>query len=201
MAQLSHDHRKLPSRSKWFFISFINWAPLDICQPWYLQVQIDVSLLRWRLPSSSLRTFALKTTMTLTLTFIRLNSSETVSCWSIVYADAISMFFCAGQWCSFSVCIHGTFVPLSRVSSGCYVRARPRRRRAMKSCMLAVTSSCGAEDRQKQQVPYRCYAASLLTHLSLRSVFFIWLMIRVTSCLENPEMSGIWNMRGKCQRF
>ena len=31
------------------------------CQPWYFQVQIEVSLLRWRLSSSSLRTFAFKT--------------------------------------------------------------------------------------------------------------------------------------------
>jgi len=30
-----------------------NWASLDICQPWYLQVQTEVSLLRWRRLSSS----------------------------------------------------------------------------------------------------------------------------------------------------
>ena len=46
-----------------------NRAPLDICQPWYFQVQIEVPLLRWRLSSSSLRTFAFKTTMTLTTAF------------------------------------------------------------------------------------------------------------------------------------
>jgi len=38
-----------------------DWAPLDICQLWYLQVQIEIPLLRWRLSSSSLRTFAFKT--------------------------------------------------------------------------------------------------------------------------------------------
>jgi len=40
----------------------------------------------------------------------------------------------------------------------------------MKSFMLAVTSSSGAEVRQKRQVLHRCYVPSPLTHLSLRSV-------------------------------
>jgi len=68
------------------------------------------------------------------------------------------------------ICVSGLLVLFSRVNSGCCVRARPYRRHVMKSCMLVVMSSCGAEDRQKQQVHYRCYAVSLPTHLFWRSV-------------------------------
>ena len=69
-----------------------------------------------------------------------------------------------------SVHVSKTYMLLFRVSSGYYDRAFPRQSRVMKSCMLVVMLSCGAEDQQNQQVLYRCYAASRLIHLYLRSV-------------------------------
>jgi len=83
------------------------------------------------------------------------------------------LFFCCfpRQWVTDRVVsVSGPSALFCRVSSGCCARARPCLRHVTKSCMLVVMSSCGAEDRQKQQAHYRCYAASLPTHLFLRWV-------------------------------
>ena len=84
-------------------------------------------------------------------------------------------------FCSCALVHHALFC---RVSSGYCVSARLSQSHVMKSCMSAVMSSCGVEGRQKQQVLYRCCAASLLTHLCSRPVSSVFCAIYMM--LPNP---------------
>jgi len=116
------------------------------------------------------------------------------SSWSLAYLfNTVVTFFICGSWAtSFSclrsyylvcvcVCAGELYAMFSRVSSGCCVNAHLYQSHVMKSCMLVVMLSYGAEGRQNPQVPYRCYAASPLTHLCWRSAFSLCLINTIVS--------------------